>query len=100
MPFIRTVLVGAVMLAAATAARAEDAVLRIAVLEFGTVNWELDTIRHHGLDTSEGFALDVQGMAGGPATQVAFQGGEVDAMVSDFIWVARQMRCAAPKTQF
>jgi NitT/TauT family transport system substrate-binding protein len=32
----------------------------------------------------------VQGMAGGPAAQVAFQGGEADVIVSDWIWVARQ----------
>ena len=91
MVFARTVLLAAAMAAVSIAgARAEEAVLKIAVLEFGTVNWELDTIQHHGMDKAEGFELEVQGMAGGSATQVAFQGGEVDAMVSDFIWVARQ----------
>ncbi|MEE3070199.1 MAG: ABC transporter substrate-binding protein, partial [Pseudomonadota bacterium] len=34
--------------------------------------------------------LDVQGVAGGPAAQVAFQGGEADVIVSDWLWVARQ----------
>lgn len=64
--------------------------LRVAVLKFGTVNWELDTIQHHGLDKANGFAMDVQGMAGGAAAKVAFQGGEADVIVSDWIWVARQ----------
>ncbi|MEM8789267.1 MAG: ABC transporter substrate-binding protein [Pseudomonadota bacterium] len=68
---------------------AETAVLRAAVLKFGTVNWELDTIKHHGLDTAQGFALEVQGMAGGQAAKVAFQGGEADVIVSDWLWVAR-----------
>jgi NitT/TauT family transport system substrate-binding protein len=34
--------------------------------------------------------LVVKGMAGGPAARIAFQAGEADAMVADWIWVARQ----------
>jgi NitT/TauT family transport system substrate-binding protein len=71
-------------------ARAEGAELTIATQEFGTVNWELDTIRAHGFDTANGFMLVVKGMAGGPASRIAFQAGEADAMVADWIWVARQ----------
>ncbi|MFT7026362.1 MAG: NitT/TauT family transport system substrate-binding protein, partial [Paracoccaceae bacterium] len=71
-------------------ARAEGAELAIATQEFGTVNWELDTIRAHGFDTANGFTLVVKGMAGGPASRIAFQAGEADAMVADWIWVARQ----------
>ncbi|MBD3678602.1 MAG: ABC transporter substrate-binding protein [Rhodobacteraceae bacterium] len=69
---------------------ADTPVLRAAVLEIGTVNWELDTIRHYGLDEKNGFSLEVMGMAGGSASQVAFQGGEADVIVSDWLWVARQ----------
>jgi NitT/TauT family transport system substrate-binding protein len=74
----------------ATSALAELPKLKAAVLEFGTVNWELDVIKHHGLDTARGFELEVQGMAGGSAAKIAFQGGEADVMVSDWLWVARQ----------
>ncbi|GFE64217.1 ABC transporter substrate-binding protein [Litoreibacter roseus] len=74
----------------AVSAFADTPTLRAAVLKFGTVNWELDTIQHHGLDTSEGFKLEVMGMAGGQAAKVAFQGGEADVIVSDWLWVARQ----------
>ena len=74
----------------ATAAFADLPVLRAAVLKFGTVNWELDTIKHYGLDTANGFSLDVSGVAGGAAAKVAFQGGETDVIVSDWLWVARQ----------
>ncbi len=74
----------------ATAAMGETRTLRVAVLKFGTVNWELDTIRHHGLDVANGYALEVQGMAGGSAAKVAFQGGTADVIVSDWLWVARQ----------
>jgi len=65
-------------------------VLRAAVLKTGTVNWELDTIKRHGLDTANGFELQVQGLAGNPATRIAFQGGEADVVVADWLWVARQ----------
>ncbi len=81
----------AAMLLAAPLAQAEEATILAAVQESGTVNWELDTISHYGLDTENGFTLDVQGMSGGPAAQVAFQGGAVDMIVSDWIWVARQI---------
>ena len=71
-------------------ALAETPTLRAAVLEFGTVNWELDTIRHHGLDEAKGFSLKVQGMAGSGAARTAFQAGEADVIVADWLWVARQ----------
>ncbi|KIC45539.1 ABC transporter substrate-binding protein [Tateyamaria sp. ANG-S1] len=74
----------------AAAALADTPVLRASVLKFGTVNWELDTIKHHGFDTAHGFDLQVQGVAGGSAAKVAFQGGEADVIVSDWLWVARQ----------
>lgn len=72
-----------------TPARAEMPVLRVAALEGGTVNWELDTIRNYGLDAAEGFHLEVLPVAGNPAAQVALQGGEADAIVTDWFWVAR-----------
>lgn len=74
----------------AGAALADLPKLRAAVLEFGTVNWELDVIKHNGLDAEHGFELAVQGVAGGSAAQIAFQGGEADVIVSDWLWVARQ----------
>ncbi|MGB1207670.1 MAG: ABC transporter substrate-binding protein, partial [Paracoccaceae bacterium] len=44
----------------------------------------------HGFDADNGFELAVQGMAGGAAAKVAFQGGAADVIVSDWLWVARQ----------
>jgi NitT/TauT family transport system substrate-binding protein len=78
------------MLAAAAAAAQEEPRLRIAAQTSGTVNWELQTILNRGLDHANGFALEVIDAAGSPAAQVAFQGGEADVIVSDWIWVARQ----------
>ncbi len=68
---------------------AEPAV-RVGVLEFGTVNWELDVIRHHGLDCEQGFDLEVTGLGSKNATAVSLQSGAVDLIVTDFVWVARQ----------
>ncbi len=73
---------------ASTPALAEE--LTIGTLASGTVRWELDTIQHYGLDKAEGFDLKITELAGNPATQIALAGGEVDAIVSDWLWVAQQ----------
>jgi len=64
--------------------------IRLGALEYGTVNWELDTIKNNKLDEKHGFKLDVIPMGGGSASDIAFLGGEIDVMVSDFIWAAAQ----------
>lgn len=64
--------------------------VRVAVLAYGTVNWELDVIRHHGLDAAEGVTLSVLGLGSPNATAVALHAGEADMMVTDWIWVSRQ----------
>jgi NitT/TauT family transport system substrate-binding protein len=64
--------------------------VRVGVLEFGTVNWELDVIKHHELDAKHDFTLQVQGFGSGQATNVALQGDAVDAIVDDYLWVSRQ----------
>lgn len=76
--------------ALAGAAAADLPVITVGTLENGTVNWELNTIIDRGLDEKNGFDLQLVPLAGNPATQVAMQGGEVDAIVSDFLWVAQQ----------
>ena len=90
MTFWKSMAGAAAAICVASISRADTPTLRAAVLKFGTVNWELDTIQHHGLDAEEGFDLEIQGMAGGSAAKVAFQGGEADIIVSDWLWVARQ----------
>ena len=69
---------------------AETPTLRISVLEFGTVNWEMRTIKSNKLDEKNGFTLDVKGVAGSSAAKIALQGGDTDIIVSDWLWVARQ----------
>lgn len=65
-------------------------VLRVAVLQIGTVNWELETIRQQGFDRAHGFDLQVQPFADNGATRVALAGSTTDVAVADWIWTARQ----------
>ncbi len=64
--------------------------VRVGVLKFGTVAWELDVIKHHGLDRKAGFELEVVPFASTLATKVALQAGALDVIVSDWFWVSRQ----------
>ncbi len=71
-------------------ATAETPVLRVGVLQYGTVSWELDAMRHHGFDAREGVRVEVVPYALNDTTNVALQGGAVDIIVNDWIWVSRQ----------
>lgn len=64
--------------------------LRIGVLEFGTVRWTLDVVEHHGLAAEHGLDLEIVPLGSTNAVTVALQGGAVDVIVSDWIWVSRQ----------
>ncbi len=69
---------------------AEAPSIRLAVLKYGTVNWELNVIKHHGLDRKAGIALDVVALANKDATTIALNAGDVNMIVTDWIWVSRQ----------
>jgi NitT/TauT family transport system substrate-binding protein len=78
-------------LGVATARAAEQhAPVRVSVLKFGTVSWELDVMRHHGLAAREGVDVRVTELASPGAGTVALQGGSADLIVTDWIWVSRQ----------
>ncbi|WP_458070995.1 ABC transporter substrate-binding protein [Rhodanobacter sp. BL-MT-08] len=74
------------------AARAEGAhdlpELRVGVLEFGSVGWEIDTVQRLGLAGKHGIRLQVVPLASENAMNVALLGGSVDLVVSDWFWVA------------
>lgn len=76
--------------AAMRAAYPEEIPIKIAVLAFGTVNWEIDTIKHHGFDAAHGVDLKPVELAGRDATTLALRSGRVDAAVIDWIWVSRE----------
>jgi len=92
---LRVALAAACALAWSAAAGAEVPV-RIGLLKFGTVNWEVDTIIHNGLDRQNGIAIEVVELASNEATRVALLSGEVDIIVSDWLLVSRQRAEGTP----
>ena len=64
--------------------------IRVGVLEFGTVSWELDVMQSRELARKHGLDLKIIPLASGDASTIALQGGAVDMIVSDWIWVTRQ----------
>jgi NitT/TauT family transport system substrate-binding protein len=64
--------------------------VRIGILRFGTLAWELDTIARHGLAAAEGVSIKPVPLASNEAGRVALLAGSVDVIVSDWLWVARQ----------
>ncbi|OUD15725.1 ABC transporter substrate-binding protein [Thioflexithrix psekupsensis] len=68
----------------------DNRTIRVGVLQFGTVNWELATIQQQGFAQRRGIDLKITPLASNHAINVALQGGEVDVIVNDWIWVSRQ----------
>lgn len=69
---------------------ADATAVKVGVLKFGTVNWELKSMKHGELDKSNGVDVEIVPYASGDATRIALQGGEVDVIVADWLWVSRQ----------
>ena len=74
----------------ATVASASGHEVRVGVLKFGTVHWELDVIQTHELARKQGIDLQIVKLGSKRATAVALQGGAADVIVTDWIWVSRQ----------
>ncbi len=87
---IGTILFAMVWACSAPALAADLPVVRVAALQYGTVSWELEVIRRQGLDREAGFQLEIMPVALNDAANVAIQGGAVDVIVNDWIWVSRQ----------
>lgn len=64
--------------------------VRVGVLKFGTVSWDLDVIQRHGFARESGVDLQITELGSKNATAVALQGRAVDVIVTDWIWVSRQ----------
>jgi NitT/TauT family transport system substrate-binding protein len=73
----------------ATSAFAEPSI-KVAVLKYGTVNWELDTLSDQGFDRDQGFTLEVLPLAGMTATRTALKSGAAEMIVADWMWVTAQ----------
>lgn len=64
--------------------------VRLGLVKFGTVAWEVETIRRQGFDVKAGLDLRVTDLANPEAGKIALQAGAVDMIVSDWIWTSRQ----------
>jgi len=84
------VILFAVTLAPVPTALADNTPIKVGVLKFGTVNWELKSMKHGGFDTANKVDVEIVPYASGDATRIALQGGEVDVIVADWLWVSRQ----------
>ena len=73
----------------ATAAPAADRI-RIAAQKTGTLAWELDIIKAHGLDKNADLDIQVVELASTEAGKIALRSGSADLIVSDWLWVARE----------
>jgi NitT/TauT family transport system substrate-binding protein len=78
-----------VMLSGVTNAPAADRI-RLAVQRTGTLSWELDVIKAHGIDRKLDLAIEPMELASTEAGKIALKGGAADIMLSDWLWVARE----------
>ena len=64
--------------------------IKIAVLKYGSVNWEYDVIKHHKLDKKNNIKIQKVEVTNKDASAVAFLSKSVDIFVTDWIWVSKQ----------
>lgn len=69
--------------------------IRVGNLAYGTLGWELATIQDSGLDKANGIEIHSHPLASPQAGTVALLAGDVDLIVSDWIWVSRQRESGA-----
>jgi NitT/TauT family transport system substrate-binding protein len=63
--------------------------IKVGVLQFGTVSWEIEAIRTNGLDAKHGIRVQAVPLASNEAARVAFQADNVDTIVTDLLLAAR-----------
>jgi len=64
--------------------------VRVGVLKYGTVNWEIAVIKHYQLDKKYNFNLEVMPLSNKNSSAVALQSKAVDIILGDWLWVNRQ----------
>ena len=64
--------------------------VRVGVLQYGTLNWEMELIQQHDYDTATGLNVEPVPLSSTQALLVALQGGKVDIILNDWLWVAKQ----------
>lgn len=77
-------------LAVFSSERALAGTIRLAIQKTGTVAWELDVMRAHGLDKQAGLTLQTLDLASPEAGKIALRGGSADMIAADWLWVSRE----------
>jgi NitT/TauT family transport system substrate-binding protein len=85
---LRVALAAALTFAASSSYAADR--IRLAVQRTGTLAWELDIIKAHGLDRKANLQIETLELASTEAGKIAIKGGSADMMLSDWLWVARE----------
>jgi NitT/TauT family transport system substrate-binding protein len=84
------IVIAALLLHLPTLAAAAPDGIKIGVLAFGSVNWELEAIHNEGLDKKYGIELDVRLLANPDAGKIGLQADSLDIIATDWIWVSHQ----------
>jgi NitT/TauT family transport system substrate-binding protein len=79
----------AVLALAATSASAADRI-RLAVQRTGTLSWEIEVLKAHGLDKKADLQIDALELASPEAGKIAIKGGSADMFLSDWLYVSRE----------
>src|SRR5260370_16474011 len=64
--------------------------IRLVAQRTGSLAWELDVIKAHGLDKKANLDIETLELASTEAGKGALRGGSADVIVSDWTWVARE----------
>src|ERR1700722_10186924 len=75
-------------LATPTAVAADK--IRIVAQKTGTLAWELEIIKSHGLDKAADLDIQVVELASTEAGKIALRSGSADVIVSDWLWGTRE----------
>jgi len=85
----RCLVLTAALVVAASSAMAADHI-RLVAQRTGSLAWELDVIKTHGLDKKANLDIETLELASTEAGKIALRGGSADIIVSDWTWVARE----------
>ena len=70
--------------------------IRIGSIVSGTMSWELQAIKNRGLDRANGISIDQITLANPDAGRVGLLSRNLDIIVSDWIWVAKERLSGHP----
>jgi NitT/TauT family transport system substrate-binding protein len=87
---LKTIYCWLIVIFCTTSFATEKTTIRLGILPFGTVNWELTALKNAGLAASEDFELEIRHVANPQAGKIALLSDAVDMIVSDWIWTAKQ----------